>query len=100
MVKAARVLVWIGLIVLLGIGPGAGPWQVIAPAFAQDQGQVPGGALGNSSDAEFWRSIRRGESFTTSLPDNRGGLLIQSEGDNWRAFRNGPPSPYRRWALL
>jgi formate dehydrogenase subunit gamma len=100
MVKAARVLVWIGLLVLLGIGPGAGPWPAIPPAVAQDQGQVPGGALGNSSDAEFWRSIRRGESFSTSLPGDRGGTLIQSEGDNWRAVRNGPLSTYGIWALL
>jgi formate dehydrogenase subunit gamma len=100
MVKTARVLVWIGLIVLIGIDPGAGPWQATSPALAQDQGQVPGDALGNSSDAEFWRAIRRGERFTTSLPDNQGGLLIQSEGDNWRAFRNGPLSTYGVWALL
>ena len=100
MVKAARALGWIGLIVLLGIGPGAGPWQVNRTAFAQDQGQVPGGALGNASDPDFWRAIRRGEQFTTSLPDNQGGVLIQSEGDNWRAFRNGPLSVYGAWALL
>ena len=100
MVKAARVLGWIGLIVLLGIGTGAGSWQVNRTALAQDQGQVPGGALGNASDPDFWRAIRRGEQFTTSLPDNQGGVLIQSEGDNWRAFRNGPLSLYGAWALL
>jgi formate dehydrogenase subunit gamma len=100
MVKAAGVLGWIGLIVLLAMGPGAGPWQMHREAFAQDQGAVPGNALGNASDADFWRAIRRGERFTTSLPGDRGGLLIQSQGDTWRTFRNGPLSTYGLWALL
>lgn len=31
------------------------------PAMAQQEGHVPGGTLGNTSDAEFWRAIRQGE---------------------------------------
>jgi formate dehydrogenase subunit gamma len=100
MAKAARVLGWVGLIVLLAIGPGAGPWRMDRVVIAQDQGTVPGGALGNASDADFWRAIRRGEQFTTSLPDNQGGLLIQSQGDSWQTFRNGPLSRYGLWALV
>jgi formate dehydrogenase subunit gamma len=100
MVSAARVVGWIGLILLLGIGPLAGLWQVHRPAHAQEQGAVPGGAHGNASDADFWRAIRSGESFTTSLPGDRGGLLIQAQGDTWRTFHNGPLSTYGLWALL
>ena len=100
MIATLRVLAWIGLIVVLAVGPGAGPWPGARPALAQEHGQVPGGALGDTSASDFWREIRRGESFTTSLPEHRGAVLIQSEGDNWRAFRNGPMSEYGAWALL
>jgi formate dehydrogenase subunit gamma len=100
MIATIRILAWIGLILLLAVGLSGGPWHESRPAFAQEQGQVPGGALGNTSAPDFWRAIRQGESFTTSLPDQRGGVLIQSEGDNWRAFRNGPLSEYGAWALL
>jgi formate dehydrogenase subunit gamma len=100
MLASARVLGWIGVLMLLIMIPSTDPWHAGRPASAQEQGQVPGGALGNASDADFWRAVRRGEQFTTSLPDDRGGLLIQSEGDNWQAFRNGPLSTYGAWALL
>jgi formate dehydrogenase subunit gamma len=66
----------------------------------QVPGQVPGGALGTTSDPDFWRAVRSGEGFSTALPNDRGGVLVQSEGDNWRAFRNGPLSTYGAWAML
>ncbi|HEX6144993.1 MAG TPA: formate dehydrogenase subunit gamma [Geminicoccaceae bacterium] len=69
-------------------------------AQAQDQGQVPGQSQGSTSDAEFWRTIRQGENFTSSLPDQQAGVLIQSEGQNWRAIRNGPLSTYGVWGLI
>jgi formate dehydrogenase subunit gamma len=95
-----RILGAIALAVLLVIVVGNDPGHWGGPALAREQGQVPGSALGNESDPDFWRAIRQGERFTTSLPNNQGGLLIQSEGDNWRAFRNGPLSTYGAWALL
>jgi formate dehydrogenase subunit gamma len=63
-------------------------------------GNVPGQSLGNTSDTQFWREIRRGMQGTVSIPDKNAGVLIQSEGDNWRAVRNGPLSLYGSWALL
>ena len=63
-------------------------------------GAVPGNSLGTSSDADFWRSIRQGEQGSVSLPDKQYGVMIQSEGDNWRAVRNGPLSTYGVWVLL
>jgi formate dehydrogenase subunit gamma len=100
MAATVRILLWVGLILALAASPHSGAWLGDRPALAQEQGQVPGGSLGNASDPEFWRAIRQGESFTTTLPDPQGGVLIQSEGDNWRAFRNGPLSQYGGWALL
>ncbi len=66
----------------------------------QTGGQVPGGTLGNRSDSELWRQIRQGGSGTVAGGDPLAGVLIQSEGDNWRAIRNGPLSRYGVWAML
>jgi formate dehydrogenase subunit gamma len=71
----------------------------VAPAPPM-QGNVPGESLGNTSDTQFWREIRRGMQGTVSIPNEQAGVLIQSEGDNWRAVRNGPLSLYGSWALL
>ncbi len=69
-------------------------------AMAQSQGNVPGQALGNRSDTELWRAIRRGARGNVSIPDKQAGVMIQSEGNNWRALRNGPISVFGGWALL
>ena len=69
-------------------------------AEAQVSGEVPGQSLGVSSDAEFWRRIRQGEGFNVSVQDPLARVLVQSEGDNWRAFRNGPLSIWGGWALF
>lgn len=71
-----------------------------APAAAQTGGQVPGQALGATSDSDFWRQVRQGAQGQVSIPNERAGVLIQSEGDNWRAVRNGPLSTYGAWLLL
>jgi formate dehydrogenase subunit gamma len=96
------------LAVLCGIGEGE------RAAWAQSQagesgesgdamlggGRVPGGTLGSANDAEMWRAVRRGVSGTVSIPDKKAGVLVQSEGDSFRAFRNGPLSTYGGWAML
>ena len=74
---------------LLGAGLG-GSTAFVQPAAAQTEGHVPGQTLGNTSDAEMWRAVRHGVAGTVSIPDQKAGLLVQSEGDNWRAWRNGP----------
>jgi formate dehydrogenase subunit gamma len=63
-------------------------------------GHVPGQSLGNTSDSELWRGIRRGTEGTVSIPDKKLGVLVQSEGENFRAIRNGPVSLYSSWLLL
>ncbi|MCT8971094.1 formate dehydrogenase subunit gamma [Microbaculum marinisediminis] len=79
-------------------------------AFAQESpqqlrenptgGQVPGNTLGGTSDTEFWRAIRGGAQGTVSIPDKNAGTLVQSEGETWRALRNGPLSTWGAWGLL
>lgn len=80
-----------GAMAFLAVGIGLG----VAPLFesgarAQTEGSVPGNALGTLSDSEVWRAVRRGVSGTVSIPDEKAAVLVQSEGDNWRAWRNGP----------
>ena len=70
-----------------------------SPAMAQSQGNVPGNVLGNDSDSEFWRQIRRGVSGTVSIPDKTAGVLVHPGGEGWRAIRNGPIATYSAWAL-
>lgn len=69
-------------------------------AHAQDSGLVPGNTQGTSADSDFWREIRQGYRGTVSIPDKQAGQLIQSEGDNWRAIRNGPMVKWGGWALF
>ena len=88
----AAVLAYAGLTGLTG--------TLEIPAWAQQQGQVPGSSLGSDSDSQLWRMMRQGVVGTVSLPDKKAGILIQSEGDNWRAIRNGPMSYYGGWLLL
>jgi len=71
----------------------AQPGAAAAPAVP-----LPGSARGYDSD--FWRAIRQGTQGTVSIPDKKAGVLVQSEGDNWRALRNGPLSLYGAWALI
>lgn len=87
---------------------------LVAPSIAQvsppatqapaDPALVPGAAPGRAprsvSDAEIWREVRKGLQGNVSIPDRQAGVLIQSEGDNWRAVRNGPVSVLGAWALL
>ncbi|WP_422367649.1 formate dehydrogenase subunit gamma [Pelagibius sp.] len=63
-------------------------------------GQVPGNVLGSEADSEMWRAVRQGVQGRVTIPDPRAAQLIQSEGDNWRAWRNGPITVYGAWAML
>jgi len=47
-------------------------------------GNVPGGHLGTASDSEIWRAVRKGVQGNVSIPNKQAGVMIQSEGDNWR----------------
>jgi len=59
-------------------------------ANAQQQGEVPGQSLGIKSDTDLWRFVRTGNAGSVSMKNELSAVMIQSEGDNWRALRNGP----------
>jgi formate dehydrogenase subunit gamma len=69
-------------------------------SIAQVKGEVPGNALGLKSDADLWRYIRTGNAGSTQMKDQLSSVMIQSEGDNWRAIRNGPVTLYGGLGLL
>jgi len=90
-----RLLFWVSLLAAVL----AGPLLVNAPlplavSSAMSAEAVPGETLGNESDSDLWRRVRRGESFTLSDPRPGAGILVQSEGEEWRSIRNGPVSWY------
>jgi formate dehydrogenase subunit gamma len=97
-IRAGLGLVVLGVMLLAAMPPT--PMGPVAPAWAQQQGQVPGGALGGASDSDLWRALRQGDRGSVSIPNQQAGVLIQSEGETWRTFRNGPLSTYGVWVLL
>jgi formate dehydrogenase subunit gamma len=76
----------------------AGIMLVAAPGFAQSSLPEPSRNAGNN--AEMWKSVRQGVQGYVSIPDKKAGVLVQSEGENWRNWRNGPVSTYGSWAML
>ncbi len=69
------------------------------PSESPSGGNVPGGHLGTDSDTEIWRAVRRGIQGQVSIPNKQAGTMIQSEGENWRAWRNGPLTVAGIWIL-
>ena len=63
-------------------------------ASAQQDGAVPGDSLGINSDSDLWRFVRTGNAGSSQMKDELAAVMIQSEGDNYRAIRNGPISTY------
>lgn len=57
-------------------------------------------AQGKVDDSMMWQAIRKGTSGNVSIPDKNAAMLIQSEGENYRAFRNGPLTTYSAYGLL
>ena len=98
-VALRRTAAAVAAVMLLLVATAAISVTISDGAIAQQGGQVPGETSGATSDSSFWRAIRQGSGGTVSIPDNQAGVLIQSEGDAWRAFRLGPLSTYGVWGL-
>jgi len=94
----------LALLFIVGLSAGFGltlsPDLTVASASAQSQGKVPGNFAGTLSDSDLWRNLRGGLCGTVTIPDKQAGCLVQSDGDNWRAFKNGPLSTFGGWLLF
>jgi formate dehydrogenase subunit gamma len=64
------------------------------------QTTLPEPTRGLTNNAEMWRGVRQGVQGTVSIPNRQAGILIQSEGETWRNWRNGPISTYGTWIML
>jgi len=53
-----------------------------------------------TNNADMWRGVRQGVQGYVSIPNPQAGVLIQSEGETWRNWRNGPISTYGSWIML
>lgn len=90
---------YFGVFVILA-GLLCGMVSMTTPSQAQQKGEVPGQTLGVNSDADLWRYVRTGNAGSTQMKNELSAVMIQSEGDNWRAFRNGPLSNVGAYAVL
>lgn len=61
---------------------------------------MQGGVQGTESDAEIWHDIRLGETGRSVTPNAAGGRMIQSQGEDWRLYRQGPTHDYLGYAML
>lgn len=91
----------LALTAAIGIGSGVvGTLLYGAPAQAQRAVDAPANTLGTKSQSDEWRQVRRGMQGSVSIPNKQAGVLIQSEGEAFRAARNGPLSTYGTSVLL
>jgi formate dehydrogenase subunit gamma len=99
--KLAGVL---ALVLMMAYGAGAvmtgSPTLDVAQAEAQSGGNIPGSPRGSLSQAEMWRAVRGGITGTVSIPNKEAGQLVQSDGDVWRAVKNGPLAQFGGIFLL
>jgi formate dehydrogenase subunit gamma len=52
------------------------------------------------NNAPMWRAVNSTQSHYTTLPENEGGVLVQTAGEDWRQLRNGPVTQWGGWLLV
>lgn len=55
--------------------------------------------LGNNSQSDYWRALRHGKKGQATTHD-KGTVLIQSQGEDWRLIRRGYIIKYASWILI
>ena len=73
----------------------------VSPKEATDAAaQVQMQQLQPLNNSPVWKEIRSGEPQFTSLPGRETNILIQPQGQTWRAIREGRIAVYGGWALV
>jgi formate dehydrogenase subunit gamma len=75
------------------VAQAAEPAAAVNQSLAVDLPDQPGNVRGSQGGA-FWGQVRNGGRFYSSLPDPWASQLVRSEGETWRAWRNGPLSQW------
>ena len=79
------------------------PGSSVRPPASQKWGApatLPTTVLPQKSDPTVWGLIRHGSKGTVTIPNSRAGLLVQSQGQGWRSFRNDELFRFGGWVLL
>ncbi len=97
MSRPVFLLTRLAVVLWLGIGIAIACGQAVAQS---DAPQLTPPATGQDNDAAMWRAVRGGQPGYVSIPDQQAGVLVQSEGESWRAWRNGPISTYGVWLII
>jgi formate dehydrogenase subunit gamma len=59
-------------------------------AVVQAQDDAPAAAEGVNPRAEYWREVRASKAGYSAIRGPEANVLIQSRGESWREWRNGP----------
>jgi formate dehydrogenase subunit gamma len=103
---AIAALIAVGLIIVpLAAGEPAQAQSSVRPPEGATTTVEPGSLRSNVAPdnlprSDMWRSIRQGTAGRITIPDQNAATLVQSEGENFRAFRNGPLSVWGGWMML
>jgi formate dehydrogenase subunit gamma len=83
----------------LALAPAGGGVTTV-PAWAQALDQPPNARDWKRSPAEMWHDLRKGLRAPTSQPFAKPRPAIQSQGQDWRVYRNRYIRPYGGWLVL
>jgi formate dehydrogenase subunit gamma len=79
------------------------PGSSVRPPVSQKWGEpaaVPTTILPQESRPTVWGRIRLGTKGNVSIPNKDAGLLVQSQGENWRQFRMNGMLQFGAWMIL
>ena len=85
---------WFGFAGAQSATPAPTPENTSPSAEAQRQVTQP------LNNAPVWREVRSGAPQTTTVVGRETNVLIQPQGETWRAIRNGQVAVYGGWALV
>ncbi len=97
LLRRALVAAVVSFALVIAVAHGAQAQTTTAPATSND---LRTEAQGSVSNSDIWSAIRKGQIGRVTIPDTKAGQLIQSEGETWRLFHNGPLTVYGAYALL
>ncbi|MGF1476359.1 MAG: formate dehydrogenase subunit gamma [Geminicoccaceae bacterium] len=104
--RIARIRHWATIFTLaVGISLHSGCFSFFAVSFAQESAtqappELPAHMQPSGSDSDIWRQVREGDRFQSQIQDPNAAVMVQSEGEAWRAVRNGPYTFYSAIALV